>query len=138
MKRIKYHILILLVIVTSLTSCFEERDDDYKIVGAVATIPVLTVSKATPVVGEQITVNIRYYSEHVPVTEIRLIETIGTGTATVVQTKTISGFDTKNSYVDSFTYTVPTVPLNTVIRLTVEVQTENQLTNSRFTTITAK
>jgi hypothetical protein len=136
MKKLKYHILILLVIVTSLTSCFEERDDDYTIVGAVATIPVLTLSKSgtsnIPVVaGEQITVSFRYYSEHVVVNELRLTETIGTGTATVVQTKTVSGFDTKNSYNDSFVYTVPALASGTTIRLGVEVQTENSLVNSR-------
>jgi hypothetical protein len=137
MKKIKQHILVsLLVLMVFLTSCFEERDDDFKIVGAVATIPVLTLSKSgtsnIPVVaGEQITVSFRYYSEHVVVNELRLTETIGTGTATVVQTKTVSGFDTKNSYNDSFVYTVPALASGTTIRLGVEVQTENSLVNSR-------
>jgi hypothetical protein len=137
MKRIKYPILLLLVILmTGLASCFEERDDDYKIIGAVATLPVYTLSKSNPVVGEQITVSFRYYSEHVPVTELRLSETIGTGTAAVVQTKSVTGFDTKNSYNDSFTYTVPAVPVGTKIILAVQVQTENELVNSRSGTIT--
>ena len=138
MKKIKQHILVsLLVLMVFLTSCFEERDDDFKIVGAVASIPVFTVSKSNPIVGEQITVSIRYYSENVAVNELRLTEAIGTGaTPVVVQTKSISGFDVKNSYTDSFTYTVPSVPVGTRIAVGVQVQTENTLTNSRSANIT--
>ena len=137
MKKIQQHILVsLLIVMMTLTSCFEERDDDYKIVGAVASIPSLTLSKTNPVVGEQITISFRYYSERVPVNEIRLTETIGTGTASVVQTKSITGFDVKNSYNDSFTYAVPSVTVGTKIILAVEVQTENELKNSRAGTIT--
>ncbi len=123
---------------TGLTSCFEEKDDDYTIVGAVASIPVFTPSKSEPVAGEQITVSVRYYSEKAQVTEIRYTEKIGTGTATVLETKSITGFDVKNSYNDSFTYTVPAVAVGTKIVLAAEVETVNELMNSKSATITVK
>lgn len=128
-----------LIMITGLTSCFDEKDDDYKIIGAVGTVSVMTVSKAEPTVGEQISVNIRYYSENVAVKELRLTEKIGSGAATVVATREVTGFDTNNSYEDVFTYTVPAAPLNTTIRLTMEIETVNDLTNNtKFVNITVK
>jgi hypothetical protein len=139
MKNVRKNILLsALVIMIGLTSCFEEKDDDYTIVGAVASIPVFTPSKSEPVAGEQITVNVRYYSEKAQVTEIRFTEKIGAGTATVLQTKSITGFDVKNSYTDSFTYTVPAVAVGTKIVLAAEVETVNDLMNSKSATITVK
>jgi hypothetical protein len=140
MKKFKKNILFsAIVIVVGLTSCFDEKDDDYKIIGAVGTVSVMTVSKAEPAAGEQISVNVRYYSEHVAVSQLRLTQTIGSGTPTVVSTKDITSFDTNNSYQDVFSYVVPAAPLNTVIRLTLEIETANALTNnSKFVNITVK
>jgi hypothetical protein len=137
MKKFRKNILLIsLIAMTALTSCFEEKDDDYTIVGAVASIPVFTLSKSNPVAGEQITVSITYYSENAKVNEIRLTETVGTGAAAVVQTKSIADFDTKNSYTDSFVYTVPASSVGTKIVLAVEIQTINALVNSKSGTIT--
>jgi hypothetical protein len=137
MRTIKnYTLLFVLMMSISLTACFEEKDDDFTVLGPVATIPTFTISKNNPVAGESISVSIRYYSENIKVKEIRLTETIGTGAATVVTTKTISDFDINNSYVDAFNYVVPAVAAGTVIRLTVEIQTENDLVNSRFGNVT--
>ncbi len=137
MKKLANNILVsTFILAVSLTSCFEEKDDDYVVIGAVASIPVFTISKNNPVAGEQVTVNIRYYSENVPVKEIRLTETIGAGTAAIVTTKTISDFDTEDSYLDSFPYVVPATAAGTAIRLTIEIQTTNDLVNSKFGNIT--
>lgn len=140
MKKFKKNILLsALAILIGLTSCFDEKEDEYQIIGSVGTVAVMTVSKSQPTVGEQISVNIRYYSENVAVKQLRLTQTIGSGTPTVVATKDISGFDTNNSYEDVFSYTVPAAPLNTVIKLTTEVETVNNLTNSnKFVNITVK
>lgn len=139
MKKFRKNILLsALVVLVGLTSCFDEKEEDYKIIGAVGTVSVMTVTKSSPTVGEQITVNIRYYSENVAVKQLRLTQTIGSD-VTVVATKDITGFDVNNSYVDTFTYTVPTAPLNTVIKLTTEIETVNNLTNSaKFVNITVK
>ena len=140
MKKFRKNILFsALAILIGLTSCFDEKEDEYQIIGAVGTVAVMTVTKSTPTVGEQISVNIRYYSENVAVKQLRLTQTIGAGTPTVVATKDITGFDTNNSYEDVFSYTVPAAPLNTLIKLTMEVETVNNLTNSnKFVNITVK
>lgn len=139
MKKFRKNILLsALVMLVSLTSCFDEKEEDYKIIGAVGTVSVMTVTKSQPTVGEQITVNIRYFSENVAVKQLRLTQTIGSD-VTVVATKDVTGFDINNSYVDTFTYTVPAAPLNTVIKLTTEIETVNNLTNSaKFVNITVK
>ncbi|MBT1696571.1 hypothetical protein KK083_06790 [Fulvivirgaceae bacterium PWU4] len=139
MKTFRKNILLnALVVLIGLTSCFDEKEEDYKIIGAVGTVSVMTVTKSTPTVGEQITVNIRYFSENVAVKQLRLTQTIGSD-VTVVATKDVTGFDINNSYVDTFTYTVPAAPLNTVIKLTTEIETVNNLTNSaKFVNITVK
>jgi hypothetical protein len=130
-------IAIAFALTLCLSACFDEYDEGYDIVGAVATIPTLTLSKSNPVAGEQLTLTFRYYSENIKVNELRLTETIGVGgTAAVVQTKTITDFDVKNSYQDSFAYTVPSVAIGTRIVLTVEVKTANELLNTRAGTIT--
>lgn len=137
MKAYRIYFLVLMAMMSfAMTSCFEEKDDDFTVIGPVASIPTFTLSKSNPKAGETITVNIRYYSENIAVDEIRLTETIGTGTATIITTKAITDFDVNNSYVDTFDYVVPAVAAGTVIRLTIEVQTMNDLINSKFGNIT--
>ena len=137
MKALKIYSLALMLLTSMVMSaCFEEKDDDFTVLGPVASIPAFTLSKNNPTAGETITVSIRYYSENIAVEEIRLTETIGTGAATVVTTKSITDFDINDSYVDTFDYVVPAVAAGTVIRLTVEIQTTNDLMNSRFGNVT--
>jgi hypothetical protein len=135
MKK-KINIIVVLIMI-SMSACFNKFDEGYDVVGPVATIPVFTISATQPTVGQNITVNFRYYSENIEVKQLRLIQTIA-GTATTVSTKDISGFNKANSYEDSFNFIVPDRPLNTVINLKVEVITNNNLSNSRAGNITVK
>jgi hypothetical protein len=126
----------LLFLALCFTGCFEEEEKLYKVLGGVATIPVFTISKSNPTASEGITVTFRYYSENAAVTNLRLKERIGAGELTIVETVPVSSFDTKNSYVHTFNYTVPNVSAGTVIRLEVEVETVGNLVNTRFGNIT--
>jgi hypothetical protein len=140
MKKMKRNILICtFAILIGLTSCFDEKEEDYQIVGGVATVSVFSIPKATPYAvnaGEKTLVSTRYYSERVAVRQLRFFETIGTGTRTLIGTRDITDFDIKNSYEESLDYTVPAVPSKTKVTLTVEVETENDLMNSRSLTMT--
>jgi len=124
----KYISIFSVFLLVSLTSCFEEYDEGYDLVGRVASIPVFTVSANTAPVGGTVTANFRYYSEHEPVTELRLIQRIN-GQYTVADSKEVTGHDVRNSYEDSFVYTVPQADVGVVITLQIEVVTANGLTN---------
>lgn len=131
----KYNSVLALLFLFGLAACFDERDDEYDIVGAVATIPVFEISDTTPSAGDEITVSFRYYSEHVAVSELRLLANPGG----VVTTKSITGHNLEDSYEDSFTYTVPAdTDTGMEITLTVEIETANDLVNSKSGTITVQ
>jgi hypothetical protein len=117
------------VFLLSLSSCFEEYDEGYDLVGRVATIPVLTLSPSSAQVGATVNVNFRYYSEHEDVIQLRLIQIAG-GQSTEVATKAISGHNRLNSYIDTFVYTVPQLNPG-AISLRVEVVTANNLSFGR-------
>ncbi|HEX8531304.1 MAG TPA: hypothetical protein VF646_14835, partial [Cytophagales bacterium] len=109
MNSIKKSILLALVAVLPLgvSGCLEEKDPLYDVVGPVATIPVFTASKTAPKAGETVTLSVRYYSPNAAVKELRLNETLGAGAKRTVVSKPVTDFDTRNSYVDAFTYAVP-------------------------------
>jgi hypothetical protein len=121
-----------------LSSCLKEKDPLFDVVGPVATFPVFSASKLNPAVGETITLNVRYYSPLVEVRELRLNETIGTGAKRQVTSKPITGFNTDNSYADTFSYTVPAVQAgaaNRRITLEVEAIGANDLSGVRTLTL---
>jgi hypothetical protein len=140
MKKINIIILLLLTVVVSLSSCFDEDNDEYSVVGPVATVPVFSIPN--PLVtnttnyrvasGENLRVAIRYYSEHVKVTQYRVIEDLQNGTpTTVLYTVDVTDFDTRNTYVDTLDYTVPVFPVDKLFKLTIEIETENDLVNKK-------
>jgi hypothetical protein len=141
MKNIRKNILLgALVIMTGLTSCFEEKDDDYTIVGAVASVSVFSIpnplitgtSNYGVTAGEQVNVAIRYYSEHVKVTQYRVVQDLLDGApATILYTKDVTDFDIRNSYVDVLQYTVPAFAVGKKFKLTIEIETENSLVNKK-------
>jgi hypothetical protein len=132
MKIQRYIFSFLLLL--AFTGCFNEYDEGYDLVGRVATIPVLTISQASAAPGVAVQVNFRYYSEHEPVSELRLIQVVN-GVRSTVSTKAISGHNLRDSYEDSFSYTVPAISPTTVI-LRVEVVTANSLSNGRQANLT--
>ncbi len=113
----------------SLSSCFDEYNEGYDLVGRVASIPVFTISTGTASPGNNVTADFRYFSEHELVTELRLIQTID-GVVSVADSKQVTGHNLRDSYEDSFIYTVPTTAsTGTNITLQIEVVTANDLSN---------
>jgi hypothetical protein len=142
MKKIKNNIIfpLLLTLMICLSSCFDEDNDEYSIVGPVATVPVFSIPNPlvtnTPnyrvAAGENLRVAIRYYSEHVKVTQYRVIEDFQDGSpTTTLYTVDVTDFDTQNSYLDTLEYTVPAFPVDKVFKLTIEIETENDLVNKK-------
>jgi hypothetical protein len=141
MKKIKrYTTIVLLALMIGMSSCFEERDDDFTVVGSVASIPVFTIPN--PLVsntiyyrvasGENLNVSIRYFSEHVKVTQYRIVEDFQDGTTPVtLYTEDVADFDVANSYIDTFQYTVPAFPVGKRFKLMIEIETENSLVNRK-------
>jgi phosphoribulokinase len=134
MKMKKYIALLTMLVMVGLTSCFEEYDEGYDLIGRVATVPVFTISSSSAAPGATVTANFRYYSEHEPVTALRLIETIN-GEERVANSKEVTGHNLADSYEDSLTYEVPQVEAGTSIRLQVEVETANGLSNRNIPTL---
>lgn len=133
-------ILALLALMICLSSCFDDDNDEYTVVGAVATIPIFSIPNPivpnTPnyrvAAGENLKVAIRYYSEHVKVVQYRVIEDFQNGSSTTtLYTKDVADFDIRNSYIDTLRYTVPAFPVDKVFKLTIEVETENDLVNKK-------
>lgn len=134
MKSISIKLVILFFSVSMFSCILEDPEPEYSVVGGVATITVWTPSKTNPTAGETITIRANYYSEHAPVTQLRFSARVGAGTTSVVETVSISDFNTANSYERTFNYTVPPgTPAGTVIVLTLEVETPNSLVVSRPT-----
>ncbi|CAN5911337.1 hypothetical protein BH24BAC1_BH24BAC1_18610 [soil metagenome] len=127
--------LVALLFSCSLSSCLKEKDPLFDVVGPVATFTVMTASKTNPAVGETITVSVRYYSPQVDVVELRLNETIGTGQKRQVTAKPITGFNTENSYVDTFQYTVPAGAARARITLEAMAIGSNELAGVRTVTL---
>ena len=132
----KYFILFLCIVSMGITSCLEDQEEMYDIVGAVATIPAFSTPNTRPAAGSTITLSVRYYSPNAAVKELQLYEKIGTADRTQITTKAITGFNTENSYVDTFNYTVPANATGRSIVLEVVAVTVNDLTNSRTLTLT--
>lgn len=131
--KIQSYIFSLLILL-GFTACFNEYDEGYDLVGRVATIPVLTLSQSSAAPGAAVAVNFRYYSEHEPLSELRLIQIVN-GERTTVSTKSITAHNLRDSYQDSFSYTVPALSPTTVT-LRVEVVTANSLANGRQANLT--
>lgn len=139
MNSLKKYFLLAAVALLPLgmSGCLKDEDPLYDVVGAVATIPVFTSSKTTPMADETVNLSIRYYSPNVAVKELRLNETVGTGPKRTLVSKQVTDFDTRNSYVDTFAYTVPLgTPAATKVVLEVEAVTENDLSGTRTLTLT--
>jgi hypothetical protein len=132
----KYFILVLCCLTLGTSSCLEDKEEMYDILGAVATIPVFTSTNNRPTAGSTVTLSVRYYSPNAAVKELQLYEKIATADRTQVTTKAVTGFNTENSYVDTFNYTVPANATGRSIVLEVVAVTVNDLTNSRTLTLT--
>jgi hypothetical protein len=149
MKNFGKNILFsALVMIMGLTSCFDEKEDEYSIVGAVGSAVIITTIKDVagnekplvdpPAPGDKIFVNVRYYSENITIRQVKFSVAVGTGAATELWTIPVTDFDRNNSYEHKIEYTVPTVPSKTAITFTAEVLTVNELTNTKTGIVTVK
>ena len=138
-----------LTMIIGLTSCFDEKEDEYTIVGAVGSAVIITTVKDPltgfekalvdpPTPGDKIFVYVRYYSENIAVKQVKLSVVVGTGAATELWTIPVTDFDTNNSYENKIEYVVPVAPSKTAITFTAEVLTVNELTNTKTGIVTVK
>jgi hypothetical protein len=135
-------LLMSIVIASGLSACLDEKEELYDIVGPVATIPVLTATKAngkpadTIRVGDAVSVKLRYYSPNVAVRELQLSETIAGGQKRLVISKPVGDFNTANSYEDEFQYIVPAEASGKRVVLEAVAVTTNELTGTRTVNVT--
>jgi hypothetical protein len=134
MKNFRY-LFALLALPLLLTGCIlEDQEPEYDLVGAVGTIATLTASTTTPEVGSVVTFTMTLYSEHEPATELRMNRVQG-GTVTNLETKNFTNWNTENSYVESFQWTVPENARGTAVTMQFVLVTQSNFTRSRNITI---
>ncbi|MDE0471034.1 MAG: hypothetical protein OXH57_03765 [Ekhidna sp.] len=136
--NIKFLILYLLILSIS-TSCLEEQDEEFSIVGAVPTIILLNKSEIplTVDIGGSFDIDYRFFSPEVVVTKISITDTITSATGTEknsgeIYSESISDFITDNSYERSLTYTASNAQLEAgdIITITIVLTASNDLSNS--------
>lgn len=135
--NIKHTLVALLATSLMLTSCLEDQDEEYQIVGAVPTVKLLNSAPATIDIGGSFDLEMRYYSPNVAVTKITVTEVItaadGTEKSTaIVEEQNITGFNTSDSYETSVSYTASNDDLvkTDVITLTITLMAANGLSSS--------
>lgn len=130
MKNLKNIAVMLLMFVFATSCILEEVEPEYDVVGAVGTISTLTASNTSPEVGQSVTFSMTIYSEHENATELRMNR--GTGSAaTTVETKTFTSWNTEDSYVETFQYTIPADAAGTTLTMEFVLVTESNFTTRR-------
>ncbi|UJP64431.1 hypothetical protein [Mongoliitalea daihaiensis] len=139
-KHMNYfkHIFALLVLPFFFTACIlEDQEPEYDVVGAVGTIATLTASSTTPEVGGTVTFTMTVYSEHEPATELRMNRVQG-GTTTTLETRNFANWNTQDSYVETFQWTVPENARGTAVTMQFVLVTQSNFTRSRNITINVR
>ncbi|WP_293010889.1 hypothetical protein [Mongoliibacter sp.] len=130
MKNLKNIAVMLLMFVFATSCILEEVEPEYDVVGAVGTISTLTASNTSPEVGQTVTFTMTIYSEHENATELRMNR--GTGSAaTTVETKTFTSWNTEDSYVETFQYTIPEDAAGNTLTMEFVLVTESNFTARR-------
>ena len=140
MNRYMKNLLLILgsFLVIGLNACLDEEEPEFDVIGGVGTISVIEASNDNPAEGEQVQVSMTYFSEHVAAEEIRLNATVGSDAKALVSSQNITDFDTQDSYVATFNYTIPAGSSGESIVLEGEIVTVNDLVNSNSTTVTVQ
>ncbi|MBX2958234.1 MAG: hypothetical protein KF846_18870 [Cyclobacteriaceae bacterium] len=134
MKKINLTWLIVMAILVLPSCILEDEDDEYTIVGGVATVTVWSPSKLNPTANEAMTIRALYFSEHAPVEELRFYAKVGAADRELIETVAITNHNTADSYERVFNYTVPAgTPATTFIVFTIEVETPKDLVTTRST-----
>jgi hypothetical protein len=146
--KVLYRKLILLfslLATIGFSSCLEDKEDLYDKVGPVATIPVFSASRISSTTGQPVTgairagdpirLTVRFYSPNVAVRELVLNQTIANGEKQQIASRPVTGFDTNNSYVETFDYQIPADAADKRIVFEVVAATTNDLTNNRTLTL---
>lgn len=132
------YLLALMVFPFLFTGCILENEEpEYDVVGAVGTIATLTASSTTPEVGSTVTFTMMVYSEHEPATELRMNRVQG-GTVTNIETRNFSTWNVQDSYVETFTWTVPENARGTAVTMQFVLVTQSNFTRSRNITINVR
>ncbi|MBW3466460.1 hypothetical protein [Arthrospiribacter ruber] len=135
MNNLKNIALILTVLFLATSCILEDVEPEYDVVGAVGTIATLTASTTNPEPGQTVTFTLNIYSEHENATELRMNRVSG-GTATNLETKTFSNWNTDDSYVETFQYTVPSDAAGSTITMQFVLVTESNFTAERTINLT--
>lgn len=132
------NILALLILPFLFTACIlEDQEPEYDVVGAVGTIATLTASNTSPEVGSTVTFTMTVYSEHEPATELRM-NRLQAGTPTTLQTRNFSNWNTEDSYVETFQWTVPEDARGTAVTMQFVLVTQSNFTRSRTIAINVR
>lgn len=134
MKNLKNIAVILLVLVFASSCILEDVEPEYEVVGAVGTIASLTASNTSPTVGQTVTFTLTIYSEHENATELRMNRMSG-GSATNVETKTFTSWNTDDSYVETFQYTIPEDAAGSALTMQFVLVTASNFTTDRNITL---
>ncbi|EIM78347.1 hypothetical protein A3SI_03610 [Nitritalea halalkaliphila LW7] len=126
---------LFVLIAFSLSSCFQEYDEGYELVGRVATISVFTLNPTSAPAGANGTATVRYFSEHELVTAYRLIQSVG-GQRTEVVNVPVQNHNVEDSYQETLNFTVPNVAAGTTVTYIMQVETANGLVRERTANLT--
>lgn len=136
MKLIYKNIVLVGIVLTiALSSCLEDPDDEFRIVGAVPTVILLSSPPDSIDVGQTVNIDIRYYSPNVDVSGISMDATISAGGAEKssgeVFSQTVTGFNTSDSYELTIPYTAsaPGVASGDVVDLVISATATNDLSS---------
>lgn len=136
--NIKHTLIALLASSMMLTSCLEDQEEEYKVIGGVPTVILLNSAPATTDIGASFDLKIRYYSPNAVVNNINITEVITAADGTEkssekLKDEAITGFKTSDSYETSFTYTASNAALvkTDVITLTITLTTTSGLSASK-------
>ncbi|RZS97269.1 hypothetical protein [Cecembia calidifontis] len=132
------NIFAIALIAVFLSSCIlEDQEPEYDVVGAVGTIATLTASSTTPAVGETVTFTLLVYSEHEPATELRM-NRLQAGTATNLETRSFSNWNTEDSYRETFQFQVPQGTAGTALTIQFALVTQSNFITTRNITLNVR
>ncbi len=136
--NIKHTLLALLASSLMLTSCLEDQEDEYKVIGGVPTVIIMETAPKMLDIGESFDLKVRYYSPNAVVTQLTVTESISSAdgtekSMTTTKDEAITGFKISDSYEFSYSYTASNAGLeNTdIIIITFTLTAANGLSSSQ-------
>ncbi len=126
MKRFEYLLFALCSLVYA--SCEDDQDPEYEVIGVIPTVIITSNTPGSLDLGATYDIDITFYSPNVNITALELVETIGTGTETIIETVPFSDFDRFGSKVRTFNYAPPaTAQAGDEVTVAIRAQAANGL-----------